>query len=34
MSIYSQRSRRDRLRENFGQFDRLLTFSVAALLIL
>lgn len=34
MSIYSRRSKRDRLRENFEQFDRLLTFSVAALLII
>jgi rod shape determining protein RodA len=34
MSIYTNRRRRDRLRENFGKFDRLLTFSVAALLII
>ena len=34
MSIYSQRTRRDRFRENFVQFDRLLTFSVAALLLI
>ena len=34
MSIYSPNSRRDRARENFSQFDRILTFSVAALLII
>lgn len=34
MSIYSQRKRRGRFRENFGKFDRMLTFSVAALLII
>ena len=34
MSIYLQRTRRDRFRENFVQFDRLLTFSVAALLVI
>ena len=34
MSIYSNHRRRDRFRENFGQFDRILTFSVAALLII
>ena len=34
MSIYSPNSRRDRARENFSQFDRILTISVAALLII
>jgi rod shape determining protein RodA len=34
MSIYTNRRRRYRIRENFGKFDRLLTFSVAALLII
>jgi len=34
MSIYSPNSRRGRFRENFSQFDRILTFSVAALLII
>jgi len=34
MSIYSNHRRRDKFRENFGQFDRILTFTVAALLII
>ena len=34
MSIYSNRKNRDRFRENFSQFDRVLTFSVASLLII
>ena len=34
MSIYSNHRRRDKFRENFGQFDRILTFSVAGLLII
>jgi len=34
MSIYTNRRSRYRIRENFGKFDRLLTFSVAALLII
>ena len=34
MSIYSNRKNRDRFRETFGQFDRILTFAVASLLII
>ena len=34
MSIYSPNSRRDKFRENFSRFDRILMFSVAALLII
>ena len=34
MSIYSPNSKRDKFRENFSRFDRILTFSVAALLII
>jgi rod shape determining protein RodA len=34
MTIYNQHSRRDKFRENFVGFDRLLTLSVAALLVM
>lgn len=34
MSLYTNRKRRDRFRENFSQFDRILTFSVGALLVI